>query len=653
MATFYLDPEAGNDANDGTSFANRWKTFTSGATAARIAPGDIVRIMASRDPNSLGNATWTDNSATVTLAAQKTLNITTCDSAWTASANVTATTNSSINREGTACANLSVAAGFTTGKIAFFDLGSTIDFSTYEAVSFLIRASITVATTALELRLCSDASGVTSVLAIPVAYGLTSSSTLTSFLYDAGSALPNNVRSVALYALTDPGTVVLNLDNIIACRTRSHADHLSHQSVLGKNTVPEPEWYPIKAINGTAINLGVKSDTSSTITTVYRGTTETVTTYGRGTTLAMAATDSVIQDSGTSGTPITFSGGWDRTAMTTQSGETWFNGHNEITTGLNLNSKLFVKTEKLGFIRFTSAAINLTGTGCDVGFTGLVDNALTGTPVSSFRLKGANILWATDVIPAACFGATMRGEIDIDRISGAFTTQAVTIPASISRDKSLQNIRIGKMDNCTTGITIAQNAKFWLRGTTFNNYAGTDVTCTGELIGNRLLTSTTGTPITNSPTSPGVVRLTNFGGSFSDHRTLFSNVTFQTATDQIYSGSTVSWKITITTSNGLFGTVSPFYFPLGVAYCKANVNTTITVQVRRHVTDLTIGIGVLANEAAGVSASTDFAVGSIDTWEAVTLTFTPSADTAVQVYAIAYSDVAATYNGWWDALAAS
>ncbi len=60
MPTYYLDLENGNDSNDGLSYANRWKTFTSGATAARIAPGDTIRVMGSPAPTSLGiNATWT------------------------------------------------------------------------------------------------------------------------------------------------------------------------------------------------------------------------------------------------------------------------------------------------------------------------------------------------------------------------------------------------------------------------------------------------------------------------------------------------------------------------------------------------------------------------------------------------------------------
>jgi len=62
MATFYLDYEGGNDANDGLSFANRWKTFVNGATAARTSSGDTVRVMASPDPTSLGvTGVWTSN----------------------------------------------------------------------------------------------------------------------------------------------------------------------------------------------------------------------------------------------------------------------------------------------------------------------------------------------------------------------------------------------------------------------------------------------------------------------------------------------------------------------------------------------------------------------------------------------------------------
>ena len=78
MSTFYLDYENGNDSNDGSTWDLSWKTLTTGASAARIAPGDIIKIAKSQDPYSIGNATWTYNSAIVTLATAHTANIDLC-----------------------------------------------------------------------------------------------------------------------------------------------------------------------------------------------------------------------------------------------------------------------------------------------------------------------------------------------------------------------------------------------------------------------------------------------------------------------------------------------------------------------------------------------------------------------------------------------
>ena len=59
MAIFYIDMVNGNDANTGASWAQAWKTVNNGSTAARIAPGDEIRVAKSGDKASLGNGTWT------------------------------------------------------------------------------------------------------------------------------------------------------------------------------------------------------------------------------------------------------------------------------------------------------------------------------------------------------------------------------------------------------------------------------------------------------------------------------------------------------------------------------------------------------------------------------------------------------------------
>jgi hypothetical protein len=117
---FFLDLEGGNDSKDGTSYPNRWKTLTSGATAVRIGPGNTIRVMASSDPTSMGqNATWTNNSATVTLASAVNALIHSCDSAWVGSTNVTQSADTSTYKSGTGAAKSVIASAFTTGKIAY------------------------------------------------------------------------------------------------------------------------------------------------------------------------------------------------------------------------------------------------------------------------------------------------------------------------------------------------------------------------------------------------------------------------------------------------------------------------------------------------------------------------------------------------------
>jgi len=63
----------------GMNWADAWKTITNGATAARIAPGDIIRIAKSPAPVSIGSASWTNLSNTVVLENAQTLNVDMCE----------------------------------------------------------------------------------------------------------------------------------------------------------------------------------------------------------------------------------------------------------------------------------------------------------------------------------------------------------------------------------------------------------------------------------------------------------------------------------------------------------------------------------------------------------------------------------------------
>jgi hypothetical protein len=328
----------------GTSFANRWRTVQTGATAARLAAGDTIRLRATPDDTLVGNATWTQNSKTVTLAAAVTANIDTCDTAWTAATNVGATAQiTTSRREGTAYAQFAVAGAFTTGKIAYRATGA-LDLSSYQQVSFWFQANAAVLGGTMRLVLCSDTTGDVPVQSLYLPdYPATQWHPM---VIDTGAALPSNVASVALYADLDPGAVTIWLDNIIACKASSSPDALTHRSLIGKvhnkswaastayalgdrrrptqvnrngflyqvttagtsdsteptwpaawsrtvtdgtvvwtciNAELEDSWFGIAGINGTTVTLDNQLSGSFTSLRGYHGATETVATYKRET----------------------------------------------------------------------------------------------------------------------------------------------------------------------------------------------------------------------------------------------------------------------------------------------------------------------------------------------------------------------------------
>jgi hypothetical protein len=360
MATYYIDPISGNNANTGLSFGQRWQNLVGKTLAA----GDAVRCIASEAAVDTGiNATFTDLSSTLTLASALTATISNCDSAWTASANVTATVNSTAGLyfEGTGAAQFVIAAGFTTGKVAYFDLGASTDFSAYQQVSFfMIGATTSFASNNWQIKLCSDTAGNTPVNTLTLPLGIQQSS-YHAVTIDNGSALGNNIRSVALYVLSDPGATTVRLDNIIACLAPATAGALSLTSLVGKSTAGggSEDWYPIESINGTAVVLGASLSTAAGSPGLrgYVGTTSTEALYRREPMILptngsnTVSTFGQLTNSGTEASPIVFSGGWNRTDMSTQTDVSWISMNSVNNIGFRGTSLGWLTFDKFCFSR--------------------------------------------------------------------------------------------------------------------------------------------------------------------------------------------------------------------------------------------------------------------------------------------------------------
>jgi hypothetical protein len=138
MATYYVDLENGNDANAGNTYAARWKTLTNGATASRLAPGDIIRVMSSLDPINIGSGSWTDKGLFVTLSNSNLTKSINFGNNWASpSGYVTCSAPATPRKQGITSTQLAIASGFTTGKVAYglITNNGPQSFSSYNSVT--------------------------------------------------------------------------------------------------------------------------------------------------------------------------------------------------------------------------------------------------------------------------------------------------------------------------------------------------------------------------------------------------------------------------------------------------------------------------------------------------------------------------------------
>lgn len=357
----------------GMNWADAWLTITNGATTARVQPGDEFRISKTPDQVSLGqNATWTDGSQTVTLTTAVTKKIEDAISGWTASANITASTNASRKLGATALV-LTPAGAFTTGKVAYATIagGGTQDFSAYRYINFWMRPTVAngVANT-YRIYLCSDATGDTGVNIVNIP-SIVASTNWQLISIDTGGALGSNIQSVAIYAFNDPGTTPISINNIFA----SNGD-LSLKTLIGKTG---DVLYNIQSIDGTTIKI----DSNNTAATGrgYSGATSTETLYYRVPLDFSAASGNwqAIQEAGNNlNQKNHYSFGWD-TASNIRNGDTLV-GSTVVGVGVPISTFTFIKISNVTFARMSSASVthlneienvNFVGGGPSFSSTGL------------------------------------------------------------------------------------------------------------------------------------------------------------------------------------------------------------------------------------------------------------------------------------------
>jgi len=768
VVTYYIDFEGGNDALLGTPFALRWKTITNGATAARIAPGDEIRIMASPDPTSIGSATWTGggrpasvniasstnatpivittsgshglvtgdyvvvtghntntnangvwkvgttptsttfqilqidgsnttgngiggatgniteaNNLVVKTASPLVKNIALCGGlgqkpTWTASLNATTATSAITFKEGNGAANITATSGFTTGKVAYYTLPATLDLSAYQQVSFWVRNNSGVVGAAGQayVALCTDTIGDTVAHQCDIP-ALGANNVWVPVTVNLGTNLNAAIQSVALYVVSDLDLQQFFLDNIIACKAASSADSVTLNSLISKSDGTGDEaWYVIQSINNDVIMLANNNNQTSLSANIkgYNGATETVTTYKRETTKTVPVAFSTtvvaaLNDNGASGNLITYSGGWNRTDMSTQTGVTWYDGSNGLGIGLQASARTFNQIDRLNFcrynigIQFTSSTFDMT-----VGSAYVTANTNAGLDIGSGTIRiNCTSLWGNNNgAEGILFGGTGSTTTSVKLASNNSTRGLVLNSSQYSTVSSVvggnngggsdADIRFGTAFNCTVGtatLTNGPGSGITVNGIGFNNYINGG-SSSGHTYGIFPFSASTlylnnftineATDVADSGSVVGFIyfnRLDNTDNNSWVFQTGIGNVNQQTAV--VDSPATTAWRMRPIYSTATAN--SPLLLKLGTVVCAASSAVTVTARMRRDNTGLTMRLICPGGQITGVSTSVSSNMtAAANTWETVSITFTPTKAGAVDIYAHAFGGT--TFSGY-------
>lgn len=283
---------------------------------AQVQAGDRIKHAKTSEIDSAGSLTWALGSTGVGFSSGRIKVVDQCESGWVGATNVTAAHGSINAIEGSYAVNLTIAAAFAGGKVAYKTLaGGPIDFSAYQGLSFMwaVRGSTQLATShGWRICLCSDTTGDTPVDDM---YFLPDTSAYNGNKNPQqvwkGGNLGASIQSVAIYVDNDPGTPTLDFDNIIAIK--NDGNHLCHACVLSQGGDPvDEDWWGIKCFD---------SETSLVLNGIFRDGTDGAVSSYKVQAVLFPNYSSLNFSTGTRANPLVLSGGWD-TGTDTQDGLT-------------------------------------------------------------------------------------------------------------------------------------------------------------------------------------------------------------------------------------------------------------------------------------------------------------------------------------------
>lgn len=687
FADWYIDPVNGSSGNAGTSWAAP-KKYINDITTGNITTNPNIRMAKSPDPTSLGiTGAFTYGSNLITLSSALTSTIDATDTSWTASTNVTASQDSTNYKVGTGSPKLVIASGFTTGKIAYRTLPSTKDLSSYQQVSFWIYTSAAIASKGLTLNLCSDSTGdvvVNSFALQDLAIGWT------QITMNYGSALGSTINSLSLSVTVDPVTPTINISNVIACKAPSSTT-LTLNTLIGtvSNGRDDGPWYHIRSIDGTALYIEPSYSLSTSVDAAIGGVLVATNSYNLYARECINIASWTAAQTTLQGTGAKLYGGYN-TSNDTQDGYTFFDNRNSKTYLVICGTTSQIDgvggtNSPYGFSMSANGVINSPSLlGCHYGFKevnkypwsatiGYVYGLYVGDSLSFYNTYGCSYTgkWLNRI---SIYGLRY-GIIDVDNLTNFSTNNSFLIVSAIPTSATgagcanvkfyIDNLLEPNATASTTGLLHLDSFVGELYANTIECGGAYLFTPTGNVLlkvygptingTSSLMSSGANYPCyvnismfnttVNNPTYTSLASLTlaaemSISSTSTDGNVVVEKYgrTAKTQTAVRHTASGFAWQYSLT--GGVSG--SDFYedmnrYKIATISCVANKQVTYTVWARRTNTGLTGGIVVPAYQLSGMTAEvSDYITADADTWEQLSIQFTPTSTGSVDVYAESY-----------------
>jgi hypothetical protein len=420
----------------------------------------------------------------------------------------------------------------------------------------------------------------------------------------------------------------------------------------------EEGWYPIKSISGTTLVLdtAVAADANGS-NLGYVGATETVATYKRepiksGPITAANTQVNVPQEDGTAASPIIYSGGWNRTDMSTQTGETWLSGTNGNGYMVYLNARSHVEFRNLNGTRFNYGY--MLNTNCyNVRYTNVQLMGSTGYGIgyvanSNSKMFGTGIVCygnSYGIVPAPYLFEFKQVRTDCNGNAGFSSNTADIYNASFVRNLVSKNNSTGVSHNGTAVLTV------------FNLVTSGNTNGAASALGKLVLINASiaesaefAAPTTNSG---GYIYSHKHDQTVNNHLITADGGTIVSATDQRHTASGIAWKFRPTATNR--SAAYPLELAIGKIVCQSGVAVNITIWTRRDNTNIKGQLVVRGGQLTGVPE--DVAIDcqpTINTWEqSSTLSFTPTETGVLELMFRVWDGVGSTNAFWIDDIAFS